>query len=221
MATSSSTTHASPSLKHVLRGNEVAVVTVWPCRFAACALQGPDPHSCSDLEKLIASAQDERILNEKRRHRDRPFERVQPMRTGALEDLDLFFFEKSYLPAAFAPDVLDANERSLEQRLTATKMIVAADTPTPTVLGILVLGNRPRDFLSGAYIQFLRVAGKCAGRSHRRRWLLIDRTAPGRPPPHRRQVGLAQQDRRRFHERPHRAAHPDVSPGGAAGDFAP
>ena len=31
------------------------------------------------------------------------------------------------------------------------------------MLGILVLGNRPRDFLPGAYIQFLRVAGNALG----------------------------------------------------------
>ena len=55
--------------------------------------------------------------------------------------------------------MLDANDRTPEQRLAATKMIIAADAPTPTVLGILVLGLHPRDLLPGAYIQFLRVAG--------------------------------------------------------------
>ena len=38
-------------------------------------------------------------------------------------------------------------------------MIVSVDDPVPTVGGILVLGNRPQDFLPGAYAQFLRVAG--------------------------------------------------------------
>jgi ATP-dependent DNA helicase RecG len=38
-------------------------------------------------------------------------------------------------------------------------MVVTADDPIPTVLGLLVLGNRPRDFLPGAYVQFLRIAG--------------------------------------------------------------
>jgi hypothetical protein len=37
---------------------------------------------------------------------------VQPVHTGTLDDLDLRFFEKSYLPAAFARDVLEANDRS-------------------------------------------------------------------------------------------------------------
>ena len=144
--------------KHVLRGAEMAVLTVWPADSPPARFKGRIWIRVGP-RRAIASAQDERILNEKRRHRDQPFD-VQPVRTGTLDDLDLRFFEKTYLPAAFAPDVLSANDRSPEQRLAATKMIVAADTPTPTVLGILVLGHRPRDFLPGASIQFLRVAGR-------------------------------------------------------------
>ncbi len=108
-----------------------------------------------------ASAQDERILNEKRRHRDRPFD-VQPVPSASLADLDRRLFEDIYLRAAFASDVLALNDRSYEQRLAATKMILTADDPTPTVLGLLVLGSRTRDFLPGAYIQFLRIAGSDA-----------------------------------------------------------
>ncbi len=56
--------------------------------------------------------------------------------------------------------MLAANEWSYERRLAATKMVASADEPKPTVLGLLVLGMRPRDFLPGAYVQFLRVAGR-------------------------------------------------------------
>ena len=38
-------------------------------------------------------------------------------------------------------------------------MIAGADDPTPTVLGLLVLGKNPQDFLPGAYVQFLRIDG--------------------------------------------------------------
>jgi ATP-dependent DNA helicase RecG len=110
----------------------------------------------------IASAQDERILNEKRRHRDRPFD-VQPVKSATLADLDRRFFEEVYLPAAFAPEILEANDRSFAQRLAATKMIVSEEDPTPTTLGILMLCHRSRDFLPGAYIQFLRIAGQTLG----------------------------------------------------------
>ncbi|MXX74131.1 MAG: hypothetical protein F4210_13630 [Holophagales bacterium] len=58
-----------------------------------------------------------------------------------------------------AAEILELNDRSVEERLAATKMVVSADDPTPTICGLLVLGKRPRDFLPGAYVQFLRVAG--------------------------------------------------------------
>jgi ATP-dependent DNA helicase RecG len=107
----------------------------------------------------IASAQDERILSEKRRHRDKPFD-VQPLPSAALQDLDRRRFEEEYLPAAFDPEVLAANERRYEERLAATKMIQTGEDLVPTVLGILVLSSRTRDFLPGAYIQFLRISGR-------------------------------------------------------------
>ena len=52
-----------------------------------------------------------------------------------------------------------ANERTLEERLAATKMIASVSEPSATIMGILVLGKSPQDFLPGAYVQFLRIDG--------------------------------------------------------------
>jgi ATP-dependent DNA helicase RecG len=150
-----------PSLtvaKRTLKGAEMAVIIVEPSDSTPVRYKGRI-HIRIGPRRGIASAQDERILNEKRRHRDRPFD-VQPVPSARLEDLDRRLFEREYLPSAFAPEIVAANDRSYEQRLAATKMIEGADVLTPTVLGILVLGSRTRDFLPGAYIQFLRIAGK-------------------------------------------------------------
>lgn len=68
-------------------------------------------------------------------------------------------FEDEYLPSAFAADVLEANGRSLTERLAALRMVLSADEPTPTLLGVLVLCPRVRDFVPGAYVQFLRIEG--------------------------------------------------------------
>ena len=38
-------------------------------------------------------------------------------------------------------------------------MIASVDEPVPTVVGMLVFGRSPRDFIPGAYIQFLRMGG--------------------------------------------------------------
>jgi len=147
--------------KHTLRGAETAVMTVQPADSPPVRYKGRI-HIRVGPRRGFASAQDERILNEKRKHRDQPFD-VQPVHAAVGAGLDRRMFEESYLPNAFAPDVLAANDRSYEERLAATKMIASIDDPTPTVLGILVLGSRTRDFLPGAYLQFLRIAGTDLG----------------------------------------------------------
>ena len=143
--------------KRTLRGSDVAVVTVWPADAPPVRCKGRI-HIRVGPRRALASAQDERILNEKRRHADHPFD-VNPVRVATLADLDRVLFENTYQRAAVAPDVLAANDRSYEQRLAATKMVVSADEPVPTVVGMLVVGMRPRDFLPGAYVQFMRIDG--------------------------------------------------------------
>ena len=143
--------------KRFLQGKDVAVVTVQPSDSPPVRFSGR-VHIRIGPRRGIATAQDERVLNEKRRHRDIPFD-IHPIPSATLEDLDLLNFEYQYLQQAFARDVLDANDRSREEQLAATKMIASADDPTPTVLGMLVLGKNTQDFLPGAYVQFLKFDG--------------------------------------------------------------
>lgn len=143
--------------RRCLKGGEMAIVCVWPadappvrCNGRIWIRTGP--------RRELASAQDERILNERRRHRDQPFD-IRPMHHAALPDLSRTIFEEEYLPGAFAADVLAANQRSYEQRLAACRMIASADEPIPTVLGVITLARQPTFFLPGAYVQFLRIQG--------------------------------------------------------------
>jgi len=106
----------------------------------------------------LASAQDERILNERRRRLDRAFD-ATPVYGCPLDELDRLTFEREFLPQAIASDVLAANDRSYEDRLASLGMIASADDPTPTVAGILTLGKSPRTWMPCAYIQFLRIRG--------------------------------------------------------------
>ena len=108
--------------------------------------------------RAIATAQDERILSEKRRSLDVYFDAVA-VPTAAIDDLDMRRFEDEYLPHAVSREVLAANDRTTEERLAALKMISSVDVPVPTVTGLLVLGKHPQDFLPGAYVQFLRISG--------------------------------------------------------------
>lgn len=144
--------------KRRLSGHDMAVITVWPCDTPPVRFKGRI-HVRWGPRRGLASAQDERILNERRRHHDRPFD-IQPIADATLGDLDRLRFEQEYLPSVVARDVLVANERTHEQRLAATKMVVSESISAPTVLGLLVVGKSPADWLPGAYTQFLRIAGK-------------------------------------------------------------
>jgi len=76
-----------------------------------------------------------------------------------LNDLSRSTFESEYLPGAFSADVLEANQRSYEERLSACRMIESVESPVPTVLGAMVIGQRPRDLIPCDYVQFLRLDG--------------------------------------------------------------
>ena len=144
--------------KRRLAGADVAVVMVAPADSPPVRYQGRIWTRVGPRWS-IASAQDERVLNERRRHGDAPFD-VAPVRGATLADIDLPRFQYLHLPQAFAAEVLARNDRTVEERLAATKMIVHPDDPTPTVLGILALCPKPARFLPGAYVQFVRFDGE-------------------------------------------------------------
>jgi ATP-dependent DNA helicase RecG len=143
--------------KRAIEGCDYAIILVAPADAPPVRYKGR-VYIRTGPRKAIASAQDERILNERRRFRDLPFD-LQPMATASLSDLERTLFENEYLPAAFAPDIVAANERSYEARLAALRLIESVESAMPTLLGVLVLCARPRDLVPGAYIQFLRIAG--------------------------------------------------------------
>ncbi len=143
--------------KRVLKGKEMAVLIVAPADAPPVRYKGRIWVRIGPRRGL-ATAQDERILNEKRRFRDLPFD-VCPLPLSPFEELSRALFESEYLPNAFAPDVIAANDRTYEQRLAACRMIDSAESRTPTVLGILTIGQTPRTWLPCAYIQFLRIGG--------------------------------------------------------------
>ncbi len=143
--------------KRHLKGADMVVVTVLPSDMPPVRYDGRIWIRTGPRRDL-ASAQDEHILNERRRHNNLPFD-IFPVTPAKLTDLSRLIFENEYLPMAFAPDVLEANGRSYEERLASCKMIASPDNTTPTVLGLLTLGTSPQNFLPGARIQFLRIDG--------------------------------------------------------------
>lgn len=143
--------------QRMFRGSPIAVVTVWPADSPPVRYEGRMWIRIG-LRRGLASAQDERILTEKRRHRDRSFD-THPIQGCPLNELNRVLFESEYLPSAVAPDVLVQNDRSYEARLASSGMIASLDDPTPTVVGVLTVGKSPRTWLPCAYVQFLRIRG--------------------------------------------------------------
>src|SRR6266851_2071647 len=119
-----------------LAGCEVAVVIVQPSDAPPVQYKGRI-WVRTGPRRSIASAQDERILAEKRRHRDLPFD-LHPIQHAKLDDLNRRLFEEEYLPSAVAADILEKNDRSYEQRLATCRMIQGVDQSIPTVTGCLV-----------------------------------------------------------------------------------
>jgi ATP-dependent DNA helicase RecG len=143
--------------KRILKGAEMVVVTLMPSDMPPVRYDGRI-WVRTGSRRSIANAQEERILNEKRKFRDQPYD-LHPIKHAQLSDLSRAFFEDNFLPKVFADDVLKANNRTYEERLSALKMIYSTDDPVPTVLGLLTLGKSPQDFIPGAYVQFLRIDG--------------------------------------------------------------
>ena len=105
--------------KHTLAGCDVAVATVMPSDAPPVRARGQIWIRVGP-RRAIADVQDERILNERRRHRDAPFD-VQPVPNTTLSDLDLRRFEDEYLPRAFDRELLAANDRTTEERFAAAE----------------------------------------------------------------------------------------------------
>ncbi|MEM7128476.1 MAG: ATP-binding protein [Chloroflexota bacterium] len=143
--------------KHVLNGCEVVAIIVEPSYSPPIRIRGRAWIRVGP-RRAIASPDDERILNEKRRSIDISFD-LKPVFSASIDDLDMGLFQRTYLPSAVAFDILEENERPLEHQLVSLRLVDSIKTQIPTVVGILTVGKTPREYIYGAYVQFLRIDG--------------------------------------------------------------
>jgi ATP-dependent DNA helicase RecG len=147
-----------PSLviqKRTLEGCDVAIILVQPssappvrCRDRVWIRVGP--------RKDVATPDEERQLSEKRRYNLLPFDQ-HPVEPATVSDLNLDFFEHTYVPSVVAPDVIAQNQRSIADKLRSLRM--ASADGIPTVAGVLTLCKAPRNYLPASYVQFVRFDG--------------------------------------------------------------
>ena len=143
--------------KKSLEGQDIALIQVEPSKNTPVKLDG----RCwirSGPSRAQASADEERILTEKRKWNTLPFD-AQPVQDSTVaDDIDEDRFRREYLPQAVSPEVLKENNRDTEQQMRALRLIGRDNIPTAAA--ILVLGKDPTRWLPCAYIQFVRYAGK-------------------------------------------------------------
>ena len=142
--------------KKVLKGISVAVVEVHPSDGPPVRFKGKVWIRIGP-RRAIANVQEERILSEKRRFKDLPFD-ARSNDSAKLEELNSTFFQE-YLRQAIDRDVLAANGRSELEQLSSVKFISEPSSEHLTNLGVLISSRRPSDLISCSYVQFLKFEG--------------------------------------------------------------
>jgi ATP-dependent DNA helicase RecG len=145
---------ALPRVVHLPEG-DVLEVTVRPCDYPPVRFSNRVYVRIGTTTRE-ATPQEEAVLIERRRAIAVTPD-LWPIRDATTQDLDIDFFLKVYLPAAVGQDVLARNQRSTEDRLKAMRML--SHDGFPTISGVLALGFDPRQFIPGAYVQFIRNEG--------------------------------------------------------------
>lgn len=141
--------------KSQLDGIDIAVVEVEPSHDTPVRLRG---RVCVRVgpRRGTASREEERVLTERRRAADLPFD-SRSVGGTTLAEVDELRLRQEYLPLAIDTDTLAENHRPLAYQLESLHLANAAGIPTVALL--LLYGRDARARLPGAYVQFVRFDG--------------------------------------------------------------
>ena len=143
--------------KYTLPDGKVAVVEVMPSDLPPVRYKGRVWIRVGPSRRA-ANQQEERILIEKRTARQRTFD-VRPCNGCTMGDLILDLFLVTYLPAAVEQAVIEENNRANDEQMASLRFYdLGADCPTNA--GALLFARDPLRWVPGAWIQFVRWAGK-------------------------------------------------------------
>lgn len=141
--------------KSTLLGQDIVVVEVTPSQDPPVRLRG---RVCVRVgpRKGTATRDEERVLNERRRAGDQPFDQRAVSR-ASLEHVNLDRLRQEYLPLAIDAETLAENQRPVVHQLESLHLTDAFGAPNAALL--LLYGKDPRAWLPGAYVQFVRFDG--------------------------------------------------------------
>lgn len=137
----------------------VAVVEVFPSSDPPVRYKGRT-HIRVGPRRGVATLEEERRLSERRVDRAMTWD-ARACSEATLDDISLDIFKLAYLPNAVARDVLDENQRTLEEQLAALRLYHSR-RDCPVNAAILLFGKDSLSFFPGAFIQYVRYDGDSA-----------------------------------------------------------
>jgi ATP-dependent DNA helicase RecG len=149
----------APSLStccYSFEDGDVILVEVYPSRNVPVAYKG-NIWVRVGPRRSVANAEDRHRLEERYFSQLRTFEEL-PCTSASLDDLDLKLFRNDFLPKAIEKEIIEDEQRPIEQQLAALRFY-DLDKGVPTHLGVLLFGKHPERFLPGAYLQYVAFEG--------------------------------------------------------------
>ncbi len=137
-------------------GGDVIVVEVMPSDMPPVRYRGRTWIRVGP-RRDIATPAEETILAERKLRSFSTFD-FRPCFGATLNDLDLLAFEQKYLPLAFDGQLLESDNRTLEQKMEALRLFNSAYN-CPTNAAVILFGKNPTYFLPGAYVQYVDFDG--------------------------------------------------------------
>lgn len=106
----------------------------------------------------IATEAEERILSERRTSYMATFD-TMPCLAAKLFDIETELIRNLYLEKMMGKEILAADDRPLEEQLSAVGMY-DTEHDCPTNAAIVLFGKTPRRFMPGLYVQYVRFRGE-------------------------------------------------------------
>lgn len=142
--------------RYELDGGDILVVEVQPSFSTPVRYRGRTFIRIGP-RRDIASIDEERILTEKRMSNMATFD-ASPCYATTIDDVYVDIIKNEYIPKAVSAEELENDTRSIEQQMAALGLY-DMEHNCPTNACIVLFGKNPKQFLYGAYLQYVRFNG--------------------------------------------------------------
>ena len=142
--------------RYELDGGDILVVEVQPSFSTPVRYRGRTFIRIGP-RRDIATIDEERILTEKRMSNMATFD-ASPCFAATIEDVYVDIIKNEYIPKAVNAEELENDTRSIEQQMAALGLYDLKYN-CPTNACIVLFGKNPKQFLYGAYLQYVRFVG--------------------------------------------------------------